>query len=279
MNLRKFALCAVAGVMAASMIFAAGCGGDKASEKKVLKVGMECAYAPYNWSQNSADGGAVKIAGSNEYAYGYDVMMAKKLADSMGAELEIQKIEWDGLAPAVVSGKIDAAIAGMSITSERKQSVDFTKPYYYANVVALVRKGTPQAEATSVEELRGATATSQLNTIWYDQIDQVPEVNKLPAIDNVPGMIVALTSGKCNLIVTDIPTAKAAAFANPELTVLQFPEDKGFKTSKEDVEIGIAVKKGNKELKDAMDAVLEKMTAADFDKMMDEAIQKQPLAK
>ena len=166
MNLRKLALCAVAGVMAASMIFAAGCGGDKASDKKVLKVGMECAYAPYNWSQNSADGGAVKIAGSNEYAYGYDVMMAKKLADSMGAELEIQKIEWDGLAPAVVSGKIDAAIAGMSITSERKQSVDFTKPYYYANVVALVRKDTPQAKATSVEELRGATATSQLNTIW-----------------------------------------------------------------------------------------------------------------
>ena len=205
--------------------------------------------------------------------------MAKKLADSMGAELEIQKIEWDGLAPAVVSGKIDAAIAGMSITSERKQSVDFTKPYYYANVVALVRKVTPQAKATSVEELRGATATSQLNTIWYDQIDQVPEVNKLPAIDNVPGMIVALTSGKCNLIVTDIPTAKAAAFANPELTVLQFPEDKGFKTSKEDVEIGIAIKKGNKELKDAMDAVLGKMTPADFDKMMDEAIQKQPLAK
>ena len=266
MNLRKLALCAVAGVMAASMIFAAGCGGDKASDKKVLKVGMECAYAPYNWSQNSADGGAVKIAGSNEYAYGYDVMMAKKLADSMGAELEIQKIEWDGLAPAVVSGKIDAAIAGMSITSERKQSVDFTKPYYYANVVALVRKDTPQAKATSVEELRGATATSQLNTIWYDQIDQVPEVNKLPAIDNVPGMIVALTSGKCNLIVT-------------ELTVLQFPEDKGFKTSKEDVEIGIAIKKGNKELKDAMDAVLGKMTPADFDKMMDEAIQKQPLAK
>lgn len=279
MNLRKLALCAVAGVMAASMIFTAGCGGDGKSDKKVLKVGMECAYAPYNWSQTSSEGGAVKISGTDEYAYGYDVMMAKKLADSMGAELEIQKIEWDGLAPAVVSGKIDAAIAGMSITSERKQSVDFTKPYYYANVVALVRKDTPQAKATSVEELRGATATSQLNTIWYDQIDQVPEVNKLPAIDNVPGMIVALTSGKCNLIVTDIPTAKAAAYANPELTVLQFPEDKGFKTSKEDVEIGIAIKKGNKELKDAMDAVLEKMTPADFDKMMDEAIQKQPLAK
>lgn len=77
MNLRKLALCAVAGVMAASMIFTAGCGGDGKSDKKVLKVGMECAYAPYNWSQTSSEGGAVKIAGTDEYAYGYDVMMAK----------------------------------------------------------------------------------------------------------------------------------------------------------------------------------------------------------
>lgn len=269
-------------MMVAAMAIMAGCGGsDKKAEapKKVLKVGMECAYAPYNWSQTSADGGAVKIVGSGEYAYGYDVMIAKKLADSMGATLEIHKIEWDGLAPAVVSGKIDAAIAGMSITSKRKETVDFTKPYYYATVVALVKKDSPQANAKSVADLKGSVATSQLNTIWYDQIDQVPDVKKLPAIDNVPGMIVALKSGKCNLIVTDIPTAKAAAFANPELAMVEFPEGKGFKTSREDVEIGIAVKKGNKELTDAMNKVLGGMTEADFNKIMDEAIKKQPLAK
>ena len=241
MNLKKLVTAAVCTMLIAAVAFTAGCGGEKKSDKKVLKVGMECAYAPYNWSQTKADGGAVKIAGSNEYAYGYDVMMAKKLADSMGADLEIHKIEWDGLAPAVVSGKIDAAIAGMSITSKRKETVDFTKPYYYATVVALVKKDSEQAKAQSVADLKGSVATSQLNTIWYDQIDQVPDVKKLPAIDTVPGMIVALTSGKCNLIVTDIPTAKAAAFANPELTVLNFEEGKGFKTSREDVEIGIAV--------------------------------------
>ena len=282
MNLKKFLKAALCGAMVVAMAVTAGCGGgDKKADsgKKVLKVGMECAYAPYNWSQPSADGGAVKIAGSNEYAYGYDVMIAKKLADSMGADLEIHKIEWDGLAPAVVSGKIDAAIAGMSITSKRKESVDFTKPYYYATVVALVKKDSPQAQAKSVADLKGSSATSQLNTIWYDQIDQVPDVKKLPAIDNVPGMIVALKSGKCNLIVTDIPTAKAAAFANPDLTMVTFPEDKGFKTSKEDVEIGIAIKKGNKELADAMNKVLSGMTEADFNKIMDEAIKKQPLAK
>ena len=281
MSLKRFAQLALCGLMLVAMVVMAGCGGDKKadSNKKVLKVAMECAYAPYNWSQTSAEGGAVKIAGTNEYAYGYDVIMAKKLADSMGADLEIHKIEWDGLAPAVVSGKVDAAIAGMSITSERKQAVDFTKPYYYATVVALVKKDSPQAQAKSVADLKGSIATSQLNTIWYDQIDQVPNVTKLPAIDNVPGMIVALKSGKCNLIVTDIPTAKAAAFANKDLVMVTFPEDKGFKTSREDVEIGIAVKKGNTELVKAMDAVLEKMTAADFDKMMDEAIKKQPLAQ
>lgn len=280
MNLKKLLSLAVCTVLMASLV--AGCGGgDKKAAKpaKVFKVGMECAYAPYNWSQPKEEGGAVKIVGSGEYAFGYDVMIAKKLADSMGAKLEIHKIEWDGLAPAVVSGKIDAAIAGMSITSKRKQSVDFTKPYYYATVVALVRGDSEQAKATSVAELKGAVATSQLNTIWYDQIDQVPDVKKLPAIDTVPGMIVALTSGKCNLIVTDIPTAKAAVFANPKLKVLNFAEGKGFKTSKEDVEIGIAVKKGNSELVKACDAVLGKMQAADFEKLMDEAIKKQPLAK
>lgn len=278
-KLLKVLLCSA---MMAAMALTAGCGGDdkKAdSSKKVLKVGMECAYAPYNWSQTSADGGAVKIAGTSEYAYGYDVIMAKKMAESMGAELEIHKIEWDGLAPAVVSGKIDAAIAGMSITSERKQAVDFTKPYYYATVVALVKKDSPQAQAKSVADLKGSIATSQLNTIWYDQIDQVPEVTKLPAIDNVPGMIVALRSGKCNLIVTDIPTAKAAAYANNDLVMVTFPEDKGFKTSVEDVEIGIAIKKGNKELAESMNKVLGSMTADDFNKIMDEAIKKQPLAK
>lgn len=268
-------------MMAVAMMVVAGCGDDKKADsgKKVLKVGMECAYAPYNWSQTSDEGGAVKISGSNEYAYGYDVIMAKKLADSMGADLEIHKIEWDGLAPAVVSGKIDAAIAGMSITSKRKEAVDFTKPYYYATVVALVKKDSPQAQAKSVADLKGSVATSQLNTIWYDQIDQVPEVTKLPAVENAPSMIVALRSGKCNLVVTDIPTAKAAAFANDDLVMLTFSEDKGFKTSREDVEIGIAIKKGNKELADAMNKVLGNMNETDFDKIMDEAIQKQPLAK
>ena len=248
-----------------------------AAGKRVFKVGMECAYAPYNWSQPTDIGGAVQIYGSNEYAYGYDVIMAKKIADAMGAELQINKMDWDGLPPAVVTGKIDAAIAGMSITEERKATVDFTLPYYYASVVALVRKGTPQAEAKTLEDLSGSVATSQLNTTWYNQIDQVPNVKKLPAVDNVPSMIVALKSGKCNLLVVDIATAMAAVFANPELVMIEFPENKGFITSPEDLEVGIAVRKGNTELLNEINGILSKMTVADFNVVMEEAIRKQPL--
>lgn len=276
---KKILSITVCALLLVSLALLAGCGGDKKETKKVLKVGMECGYAPYNWTQTNADNGAVKIAGSSEYANGYDVMIGKLLAESMGATLEVHKIEWDGLAPAVASGKIDAAIAGMSITSKRKESVDFTVPYYYANVVGLVRKDSPQASAKSVADLKGAVATSQLNTIWYDLIDQVPDVNKLPGIENVPGMIVALKSGKCNLIVTDIPTAMAASYANKELAVLEFAPDKGFKTTKEDVEIGIAVKKGNADLVKSMNAKLSKMTEADFKKIMEDAIKIQPLVK
>ena len=94
MNLKKMLKFAACGAMVAALAMTAGCGGDeKKADQKVLKVGMECAYAPYNWSQTTADGGAVQIAGSKEYAYGYDVIIAKKLADSMGAKLEVHKIE------------------------------------------------------------------------------------------------------------------------------------------------------------------------------------------
>ena len=70
-------------------------------EKKVLKVAMECAYAPYNWTQPDDSNGAVPINDSNEYAYGYDVMMAKKICDELGYDLQIVRLDWDSLIPAV----------------------------------------------------------------------------------------------------------------------------------------------------------------------------------
>ena len=104
-----------------------GAASDGSESSNVFRVGMECNYAPYNWAQTSPSDTAVAYA--NGYADGYDVQIAKRIADGLGKELEIVQTEWDGLIPALNSGKVDAVIAGMSATEERKLSVDFSDNY------------------------------------------------------------------------------------------------------------------------------------------------------
>jgi putative lysine transport system permease protein len=251
---------------------------NAAGNKKVLKVAMECSYAPYNWTQSTDENGAVPISESSDYAYGYDVRMAKKIADELGYELEIVKLDWDSLVPAVQSGKVDCVIAGQSITKKRLQSVDFTEPYYYASIVTLVKKGGKYENAKSVNDLSGATCTSQINTIWYDNcLPQIPNANILSAQESAPAMMVSLESGRCDLVVTDKPTAQAALVAYPKFKLLDFTGTDGeFNVSDEDVNIGISVRKGNTELKDSINQVLSKMDKEDYNKMMEEVIAVQP---
>ena len=259
-----------------ALLCIAGCGNR---DDNVLRVGMECAYAPYNWTQSTDANGAVPIHGSNDFAFGYDVMMAKYLADKIGYSLEIHRMDWDSLPPAVLSGAIDAAIAGMSITEERQQTLDFTTPYYYASIVVLVKGGSSFASATGVSGLSGASGTSQLNTVWYDVcLPQIPGVNILPPMDSAPAMLAALTSGAVDLVVTDMPTAMAAVMVYPELVLLDFADSyDGFIVSDEEINIGIPVKKGNKALLDKLNGALSTLTVDDFERMMNEAIRVQPL--
>ncbi|MBE6829844.1 MAG: transporter substrate-binding domain-containing protein [Ruminococcaceae bacterium] len=276
----------VCAVLTAGLITTAGCTKSETAApasngtKKVLRVGMECNYAPYNWTQADNSNGAIAIANSSgEYTNGYDVMMAKKIADAIGYDLQIVKTEWDGLAPSVVSGKLDAVVAGMSITEERKKTVDFTDPYYKATIYALVCSDSEYASAKSVEDLKGASCTSQQNTVWYDMLKQIPGANIQPAMKNVPSLIVALSSGKTDVFVTDKPTAMGAEYANKKLVMLDFSGGNGFKASEADVNLGIAVSKSNPELKAAINKALSGISEADRDKIMQDAIAKQPLAQ
>ena len=260
-----------------------GCGSPKTSvlDDNVLTVAMECSYAPYNWTQNDASNGAVQIKGSSDYAYGYDVMMAKYIAEKLGMELEIVKSDWDSLVPAVQAGTVDCVIAGQSITSNRLQSVDFTTPYYYASIVTLVKKDSKYANAAGVSDLAGATCTSQLNTIWYDTcLPQIENANILAAQDSAPAMLVALKSGACDLVVTDMPTAMAACAANDDFVLLDFTDsDDNFEVSDEEINIGISVQKGNTALTEKINGVLAGLTTDDFTKMMNDAIAVQPLSE
>ncbi|MBQ6722327.1 MAG: transporter substrate-binding domain-containing protein, partial [Clostridia bacterium] len=125
-------------------------------EDGVLTVAMECAYAPYNWAQPNDANGAVPIKDKDGlYANGYDVMMAKAICEANGWQLEVVQLDWDSLIPAIISGTVDAVIAGQSMTSERMEAVDFAGPYLYATIVCLAKEGNANTSAAGISQLKG----------------------------------------------------------------------------------------------------------------------------
>ena len=280
MKTKKFASVLLVLMLSMAFVFAGGSKEETTTSSNTLKVAMECGYAPYNWTQTTDANGAVKISGSTEYAYGYDVMMAKLIAEKLGKNLEIVKLDWDSLVPAVQSGTVDCVIAGQSITSDRLQMVDFTTPYYYASIVCLVNEGSKYESAQGISDLKGAVCTSQQNTVWYDVcLPQIENANILPAQESAPAMLVALSAGRVDLICTDMPTAQAALVAYPSFRLLDFTSSSdNFVVSQEEINIGISVSKSNPELTAAINEVLATLTVDDFNAMMDEAISVQPLS-
>ena len=247
-------------------------------EDGVLTVGMECAYAPYNWTQADDSNGAVPIVNNpGSYANGYDVMVAKKICETYGWELEVMAIEWDGLTPALNAGTIDAVIAGQSMTEARLAEVDMAGPYFYASIVCVTKADSAQAAATGISNLTG-TCTAQTGTIWYDScLPQIPGADIQTQAETAPAMIMAVESGSVDFICTDMPTAMGACSTYPDLTILDFSgSEDDFQVDEGEINIGISVAKGNTALKDAMDGVLSGMTADDFNAVMDEAISVQP---
>ena len=247
-------------------------------EDGVLTVGMECAYAPYNWTQMDDSNGAVPIANNpGSYAYGYDVMIAQKICEANGWELEVMAIGGDGLVPALQAGQIDAVIAGQSMTEERMQEVDMAGPYFYASIVCVTQKDNALASATGISQLPGA-CTAQTGTIWYDScLPQIEGAELMPASEPSSAMIMAATSGTVDYICTDMPTAMGACATYDNLVILDFSgTDDDFDVDEGEINIGISVVKGNTYLLDAMNKVLGEMTVEDFNNTMNEAISVQP---
>ena len=253
-------------------------------EDGVLTVGMECTYPPYNWTQLDDSNGAVEISNvPGSYANGYDVMMAKRICEAYGWELEIVSSAWDSLTPAVQSKTMDANIAGQSMTADRMAEVDMAGPYYYATIVCVTTKDSEYANATSIADLAGGTCTAQSGTIWYDScLPQIADANIIAPADTAPAMIMQLETGTVDFICTDMPTAMGAVAKNDNLVILNFSGTDGdfqFATEEEraeNVNIGIAVAKGNTERKDAIDKVLSALTEEHFNALMDQAIAIQP---
>ena len=255
-------------------------------EDGVLTVAMECAYAPYNWTQSDDSNGAVPISNvPGSYANGYDVMIAKKICEANGWELELVQSDWDSLVPGVQTGTFDAVIAGQSMTAERSEQVDFAGPYFYATIVCLTKANSAFANAASIADLASGSCTAQIATIWYDQcLPQITGADIQPAAETAPAMLMALETDTVDFVCTDMPTAQGAVAAYPDMVILDFSGTDGdFQFSDEvraeNVNIGVSLRKGNTELKSAIDSVLSTMTADDFNSLMAQAISVQPLSE
>lgn len=263
-------------VLLLSLFLIISCNKENNDEKKVLRVGMEVGYAPFNWYQSNDRNDAVKT--KSGYANGYDVQMAKIIADKLGMDLEVVQLEWDALlGPALNSDEIDLVIAGVSPTSERKNSIDFTDSYYQSDLVIVVKKDSPFINAQSINDFKNAKITAQLNTIHYDVIDQLKDVDKQNAMDNFPTMLVALTSNKIDGYIAEKPSALSANFADPNISFVEFSENNGFNYDHSEVDVAIGVKKGNSELLEKVNNALSEIPKETREDLMKNAIKNQPL--
>ncbi|MED4554857.1 transporter substrate-binding domain-containing protein [Lysinibacillus capsici] len=251
-------------------------GTDKEEGGGEFRIGMEAGYPPFNWTQQDDANGAVKIADNAEYAGGYDVQMAKKIAEGLGKELVIVKMEWDGLVPALQSNKIDAIIAGMSPTEERKKTIDFTENYYTSDFVMVIKKGSKYESAKSIQDFSGAKITSQLNTSNYTVIDQIKGVEKQTAMESFPAMRVALEAGKIDGYVAERPEGISASAANDKFTYVAFEE--GFDTDLSNTSIAVGLRKDDAN-REKINEILKGISEDDRQAIMEEAISQQPAAQ
>lgn len=256
---KKLSFILLAIMIALLSVFCISCS-DK--DDGVLKVGMECGYQPYNWTQQDDKGGAVPIYGKDGlYANGYDVKIAKKLAESLGMKLEIHAYKWDSLIPSVRSGSLDLIIAGMSPTDERKEKIDFSDAYYESNLVVVVRKDGEYANATKISELSGARIVAQAGT-FHDEVvvDQIPNVKHQTALEDFPTMITALNSKTIDGYIAEEPGAEADCNANLNFTYLPFTNNgedgTGFKVEDmSNVTLAVGLKKHSKLLSGVNEAL------------------------
>ena len=240
-------------MLAVSLTALASCGNSVDASKDVenikkagvLKVGMECAYAPYNWTQTNADNDAVKIKNADGYANGYDVQAARKIAASLGVELEIYAYKWDALIPAVESGTIDCVIAGMSPTAERKAVLDFSDNYYVSNLVIIVREDCAYANAQSLADFKGCSIGAQAATFHAEALKQIEDV-KENILDDFTLLYTALTANTIDGYVAEEPTAYSICSEGSGLTFAPLVNNStGFTCDEGDTAIAVGVRKGS----------------------------------
>lgn len=256
------------------LLMCVGCSSNNSSDEQtnVLKVGMECDYAPFNWTTVTA-GDYTQPINSVDYADGYDVVMASKIAEQLGMQVQIVKLDWDALIPSLNSGEIDLIIAGMTDTPERRQSISFTTPYYESQMTIIVKKGSGLENITDIQELSGKNVMGQLGTTYDEIIDQIDGVNHLDPKTSYPEMIPDLSAGIADALTAELPVAIGICAANDEFTYVTFEDGYGFDV---DTSVSIGLRKEDSDLLKQVQAALDTISEEERLQLMLEATDRQP---
>ncbi len=238
----KTGVAASAGTEAA----AAATADQAAGGNGVLRVGMECNYAPFNWTTTTKGEFTQPLSGS-DYADGYDLVIASKLAEAAGMQVRL--------------------------AADREKEVSFTSPYYTSEEVVIVKKDGKYASAKDIQDFSGATVQGQMNTIYDTVIDQIKGVKHQPAAETFPAAIQALQSGAVDGVVSELPVANGVVAANPDLAIVRFDEGKGFDA---DTSVSIAVRKDDTALKDQLEKGLAAISTDERNQLMEAAVERQP---
>jgi ABC-type amino acid transport substrate-binding protein len=264
-------------VLLLSIVMLTGCQSKVPSdslEDGVLSVGLECDYAPHNWTttKDLKSKYAVPIEGSVAYCEGYDVMLAQKLADALHVKLKIRKTNWDGLISALNSGQIDAIIAGMSPTPKRKQAIAFTKPYYQKAVKSLfvVRKDGPYAHAQKLSDFKGARLTTQQGILQTDLLKQVKDANITSFLPDYPALMMALDAQAIDGYLAEEDVALKHIGIKKDFKIIRLDPKHDFKMDPELTNTAIGVRLKDTKLKKQINHFLDHLSAAQRQKMIKE---------
>ncbi len=236
-----------------------GCSEKKYDfSSEYLVVGMECAYAPFNYAENVSTPTNVKVEGASFYVDGYDVEIALLIGKALGKKVKIKMIEWESLITELKTGNIDLIIAGMSPTEVRKKQIIFSDGYYRTTHVVLMKKDAKYTSATKLTDFNGARGVGQIETLYDTLLDQLPGITHQEPLNDVGLITTAIKSGTADIAILEKPVAEAIIASNETLTYVEL--DENFNVKEEDIIVSIGLRKSDKELASKVNDALKNIS-------------------
>ena len=240
-----------------------------------LRVGMEAAYAPYNWQATEEPDTTIPIENvEGAFADGYDVQVAKRIAEELGMEPVAVKMDFGALVDSLNNGTIDIICAGMSVTPERAESADFTDSYIDDEVIIVVKKDSDYADATKLSDFAGASVLGQKDTFYDDLIEEIPDVNHMTPVATVPLVVDAIENGTCDAITFSSMSLPNLLENYPDLMKVELEEGEGFSDPSNPDNAAIA--KGQDEMLDRLNEIIAGITEEERLEMWQDCMDRQP---